>query len=333
MQEAVPFRIAGENYNPHYRNAEYGTWLVPGIIPRAGLVILASAPKVGKTVFANALATALATGKPFLGLETPHIPVLWCAHEETFMEREKMHENLTKEDPFYIAYNPHLPYLDDDHEVTWDERGNTIFPKRYVFEEALDRGAELIVIDCLHAAVKQTNLADNQHARRVLSWLRRQSVIEGIAVLLLHHVTKSQTRGYHPERFADSTQILASSSTHLFLERIGQEESPRRYLIHAHGRHPAPIPKFYLESDDIHTWRMADQDNYKKSKKPTVADRIAEFLANGPATIPEVAEALNLTPMTVQVTFTQLKKQGILNRFIDNKQRYFALADEQEECS
>ncbi|MFZ4506384.1 MAG: hypothetical protein ACOYON_01645, partial [Fimbriimonas sp.] len=47
------------------------------------------------------------------------------------------------------------------------------------------------------------------------------------AVLILHHLTKAATRGYQPERFADSTQILASANAHFFMERHDPKANER----------------------------------------------------------------------------------------------------------
>ncbi len=47
-------------------------------------------------------------------------------------------------------------------------------------------------------------------------------------------------RGYHPERFADSAQILASASCYFFLESEILEERQPKDLLHGAGRQPAP---------------------------------------------------------------------------------------------
>src|SRR5687768_9083377 len=108
MLKSGPFRPAADLTSIYARTED---WLIPGIIPSGGLVILASAPKTGKTCFATAIARAVAKGEPFLGHPTPQHPVLWCAYEETPRERAVLHEGLTVEDPLLVAYIGDLPPL------------------------------------------------------------------------------------------------------------------------------------------------------------------------------------------------------------------------------
>ena len=62
-------------------------WLIEGFLPKGYLAILASAPKMGKTCFATALALAVSTGERFAGMKTEQAAVLWCCLEESSSER------------------------------------------------------------------------------------------------------------------------------------------------------------------------------------------------------------------------------------------------------
>lgn len=297
---------AGEP-NPYQESQP--NWLVPNLIPTEGMVVLASAPKVGKTVFATALARALCRGESFLGHQLTAAPVVWCAHEESPRERMALHEGLTPEDPFYVGYKRGIPALDHyDCFLVPPKNDPDLVPQHYVYHEAMRLGAKLIVIDCLHAAVERTNLADNQSARHIMAKISQWGYMFGCATLILHHLTKSAHRGYYPERFADSAQILATSSTHLFFERIGTGENPRRYAIHGQGRHPAPPARVEVESRGFFDWRLADETTTERPQ--TITEQIMNFLKEGPATATEISEALGLKLESVRVNLSVLSRKG-----------------------
>lgn len=323
MPDIAPFFLAAEI--PFMEPSEKD-WLVPGIVPKDGLVILASAPKTGKTCFATALARAVATGAEFLGKPTPQHPVLWCAHEETWRERQELHRGLTFDDPFYVGYTGELPFLDTP-EPKRDRYGR--YPMGdmdppYVFYQATEIGAKLIVIDCLHAAVDNVNLAENKAARFVMGRLRRWSYHFHIPVLVLHHLTKSATRGHHPERFADSAQILAAASCHFFMERHELETGESRIILYGRGRYPAPFSRLELRSRGILDFRLAE-DQHPMPVKPTVEDRVLAALDEGEnLTAAQLSRQSEAAPSTVRAVLHKLiqEERVALAKSADRTPRY-----------
>ncbi|MEZ0327838.1 MAG: AAA family ATPase, partial [Fimbriimonas sp.] len=283
-------------------------WILPGIIPMNGLVVLASAPKTGKTVMVNAIARAIATGGTFAGIGWDQkFGVAWCAHEETREERGPLLAGLTPEDPFYVALAEDLPNLDDpdcDHGLDRYGRYRGI-KLPYAYEAARRANCGLMVVDCLHAAVRHSNLADNNVARRIMGKLRHWSNEFGIATIVLHHLTKTAHRGYHPERFADSAQILASASCYFFLEAEEQEDGTRRVILHGAGRQPAPPRRQEFIATSLFDYQRVEPA--EKVKPPTTADLIANLLHEGwELTAEEIAKRLELKLKTVQNILTGL---------------------------
>jgi predicted transcriptional regulator len=273
-------------------------WIVPGIIPVRSVVILASAPKVGKTSFASCLVRALVRGEPFLGQPTHPLGVLWCAHEEYPLARKPYHEGITAEHPWFTLYPLALESMDTRPTL---ENG---FP--YVWPAVFGYGLNLVVIDCLHAAVSRTNLADNLEARELIADIQMKCHMHNFSVLILHHITKSTVRGATYQKFAESSQLLAASNAHFFLERIGTSNCPRRYTLHGFGRQPNPIERLDLVSPDFLTWQVASPVN----SKPSQADQIFELLTKQTTTISEVATALDLPVSSVQVAINRLVHAG-----------------------
>jgi hypothetical protein len=291
-------------------------WIVPNWIPKDGLAVLASAPKTGKTCLASAMASAIVTGGEFLGHKLEPGPVLWCAHEETPYERYVYTKDLPDDAPLYTGFSYDLPTL--------DARAQDFVVDRYgryeeneepgIFIDAITVSAKLIVIDCLHAAVRSWNLADNNAARRLMGRLRAYSAYYHVGVLVLHHVTKSATRGYYPERFADSAQILASASCHHFLESRQESDGTRRLTVHSQGRHPEPPACQLIHSPDLYTFNLLDGDG-EKAKEPTATSKVINLLQDSWELSPiEIAKALDLKPNTVRKVISDLFLSGTVER-------------------
>ncbi|CAN5509087.1 hypothetical protein BH11ARM2_BH11ARM2_12620 [soil metagenome] len=309
------------NWLPHREGDDL--WLIPGIIPRDGVVVLASAPKTGKTCLATAMARSIACGTPFLGHTPEQGPILWCAHEEIPDERGALHAGLTNEDPFYVAYPGYLPTIDAP-EPYIDRMGidHVEGSPTYVFDQAVQAGAKLIVIDCLHAAVERGNLADNFFARRVMGRLRRLSWMRHIPVLVLHHLTKSNTRGHATERFADSAQILASASCHFYMERREEEDGTHRITLRCACRHPAPSRSLELISRGILDYEIANDAGIRTGKRETALARIQNLLAEGwELTAEEIATRLRLTPTSVRNALARLTHDGLATKIATGARR------------
>jgi hypothetical protein len=287
-----------------------GEWIVPGILPRNGLVVLASAPKTGKSVFANAIMRAIAGGTEFAGITWQgKMAVCWCAHEETREERGPMLAGLTEEDPYFISMPPSLPFLDDaECSYSVDRFGrykSGTIP--YVYREAEEKGIKVLVIDCLHAAVRYSDLADNQVARRIMSKLRDWSTTFDVATIVLHHLTKTAHRGFHPERFADSAQILAGAGCHFFLESEVLEDGRFKVTLHGSGRQPTPPARQVFIADSLFDYRFVEESAQRS--RPKAVDRLADFLQEGwELTAEEIARKLGMNPKTVRNTLANLEQ-------------------------
>ncbi len=292
-------------------------WLVPDLIPLSGLVVLASAPKAGKTCFATALARAVATGTDFLGKPVVQGPVFWCSHEELLQERIPLHEGLQMEDEFYFAEPDALPAL-DRYGITLDNhrlRKNARAEDEYVFSWAVEAGAKLVVVDCLHAACKRTNLADNQAARRIMWQLRHWSHQYHIAVLVLHHLTKSGSRGHQPDRCADSAQILATASTHFILDIHHCPNGNRLLTLHGEGRHPRPPRRQVIKSTGILQYERLDGTQDSEARSQGTRFQLLHLLENGAEpTAEEAAAQLGLNVNTVRNVLTLLQASGEVER-------------------
>jgi hypothetical protein len=168
--------------------------------------------------------------------------------------------------------------------------------------------------------------------------LRTWSFHLHIAVLVLHHLTKSSTRGWHPERFADSAQILAASNCHFFMDREeppspdckanwggGQGESPTtsRITLHGRGRQPAPYARLEILSDGILDYRIAEaHQSWTEPKRMTAENRIVNLLEEGwSLTSDEIAKRIGKDPSTVRHALKALSESGTIEPTKTRKER------------
>ena len=288
-------------------------WLIPDLIPRNGLVVLAAAPKAGKTLLASHIARQLATGGELFGNALTQTPVYWAAHEESLEERLPFLNGITENDPFYIGWGRSLPFLDDKDCDFGTDRHGRYNPDAvpYVFESIAQAGSGLLVIDCLHAACRHTNLADNTAARRIMTRLRHWAHSHNTSVLLLHHVTKTYDRAYNAERIADSAQILAAASCHFYMEAKLQENGTRRIILLGAGRYPAPPHRIEILSRDPYHYELASTSDTPQ-RRPTVANRVLDLLSEGwELTATEIATRINSSPQVVRVALSDLRNRGV----------------------
>ncbi|MCE9557937.1 MAG: AAA family ATPase [Armatimonadetes bacterium] len=272
-------------------------WLIPGILPDCGLVILASPPKTGKTCFATGMALAVARGTDFLDRPTRQSPVLWCSYEENRWERKLLHDGIADEEPFYIAYREELPPIDDFQDFT--DR---------VVSIAAELNCRLIVIDSLHAAVRRTNLSDNGAARRAMQNLKDINFQVSATILVLHHVTRSASKGASSDRFADSAQILATATTQMLLEPCN--DSPRQFKIHAQGRYPVPDSELFIEATGMTEFKLVGKDSLTQNRiSKVILKAIAELGTSDAVTL---STHLNQNVGTIRNALTRLANEGQL---------------------
>ncbi|MDQ2985588.1 MAG: AAA family ATPase [Armatimonadota bacterium] len=185
-------------------------FLVQDLLPYGYVALLAGHPKAGKTAFASALATAIADGIPFAGLETRQSPVLWFSLEEDPGERGAvMQERLVNADTPEI-YTNYEPFRIDD-EADMAKLSYWLTSTR----------AKLIVVDPLYAAHASGDLKSGWSARRAMRGLKRLCAVSEVSALVLHHMS---TRG--PRKAAESAQLSAIASTIMLLSSTPTPADP-----------------------------------------------------------------------------------------------------------
>jgi hypothetical protein len=203
-------------------------WIIDGLLASEALTMLCAFPKAGKSVFARAMAYAVATGTPFLGRETRQGTVIYAALEEMESQVKQSFRamGLTKDIPLHIKFG----------------RANQHFlvDLRTCIEEL---GAPLVIIDTFvriprEKSPESSDYLGNSELLEPLVYLAHETKT---AVVPLYHTTKAgrNAEGYEAVSAVMSNAGIVGSVDQL-ISLIVQSDGTRGFQ--SYGRlEPVPI--------------------------------------------------------------------------------------------
>ena len=164
-------------------------WLWPGFIPFGAPTLLAGRTGSGKSTVATCVAAAVTGGPPLPG-DSPMSPasVLWFTTEEEHRREVKARMHAAGGDESRV----YLPELRSDgmRAPAWH------LPEYegMLMEQAMRRGARLVVFDAVTGYVARDLLPDTgQAARLVMESLARVGEVTGAAIVAIKHPRKGTT--------------------------------------------------------------------------------------------------------------------------------------------
>ena len=188
-------------------------WLIKGLLPKKAITILHGRGGIGKTWLSFSMAESIATGKPFLGLDTLQAPVFYIDYENplpVLVERVKA-LNIQVVSFWHISSETPPPALDAEESYYYNK---------------LPEGS-LIVFDTFRSAHRGDE-NDSKNISGVLTVLKLLRE-KGYTILLLHHTAKG-----NDSKYKGSTAILDLADHELNLchadKQEGEEE--RYYKLH-----------------------------------------------------------------------------------------------------
>jgi hypothetical protein len=241
------------------------SWIIPNYLHTTGLMMISSAPGVGKTQLMFQLAHCLASGERWLGYQAPAI-----------------------QRPFFFSLEMDvrsLKYIMENHSHEWPG-GPVYFP---VIDEAADslviyenliaeHEPTVLIIDSLTELFDDT--ADNAQAeaRRVMKWTRKIRRRYGVAIILIHHNRKATEGNKKPKGLADlagSFQFGKEADTVLQL----WEESTGRIELSGVKVRFGPKSAFYINRNE-HLWFERDNEGSRKSSTDSRSETRNSGVAN-----------------------------------------------------
>lgn len=287
-------------------------FLVDGLIPLNRVVMLASAPKKGKTAFATALALSVAEGTPFLGRKVAQGPVLWFAMEETRAEREAM-----------LRLRPG-PAEGRDLYTCWERvRLDTMEGLLLLRHWLYKIKPRLIVVDPLYEATGPGTLQDCLKVRAMVRAMRRHIEKVGTTMLMIHHLTKSMVSGQDPRAVAESIQLQAavSMTMHLTTHTV---EGERRVVVSTVGRGGFANQTVNLTSAGPLEYEVSQVETRSAFRGSVTERKILAAIRAGCETAKEIAAREGLVVGTTQNALTRMVNRGMVQRRPGNGEKQYS---------
>jgi len=270
-------------------------WLVPGLLPEGGLVLLAGKPKVGKSWLALDIVTGLAAGREICARPVlRQAKTLYLALEDT-PRRLKSRLRLGG-----------FPQVDDCVIMTGTE-GHRLDAegRRWLKETICSEGFEVVVIDTLArlrpVGTKQTSQYEADY--NLLSSVKTLADELGITVVAVHHLRKMPADD-PLEEVSGTTGITGAADTVLILKRPRGESDGTLFVA---GRDTEE--QELAVSFENGRWRvLGDARAHALSEQ---RKRILEVVEETEGMTPKkIAEATGLPHESVRILVRKLAAEG-----------------------
>jgi 5S rRNA maturation endonuclease (ribonuclease M5) len=207
------------------------SWLVDGVIPTGGIVMMIAKPKVGKSVASRALAVALAQGTPWLGYDCILSSVWYLALEGDPIEPRRHFQQLGLQ-----AHDPLSLFVDVQEQ---DLVGQFT-------DAAAHAKPALIIIDTLQPFIRAKDMNDYAETSKLMTALKVLVDRSGAALLLIYHGGKAADRAV-TDATLGSTALAAGCDNVIQMQRY----EPAGYrTIRSVNRIGAEMPERIIEYDE-----------------------------------------------------------------------------------
>jgi hypothetical protein len=173
-------------------NAPPLEWIINPWLPKKGLMILSSAPNVGKTQLGMQLTSQLNLGENFLGLSAPNLGPLSIFFMSLEMDASGLAYIVNHQKKEYNSFPPNYHIITEESTLTH-------------YENLIDEYKPVVVlIDSLTELIDLVE-GDNDisKAKYALRWLKKIRRRYDTAIILIHHNRKATEGNKKPKGLAD----------------------------------------------------------------------------------------------------------------------------------
>lgn len=192
---------------------EYAEPIVPGLIYRGRVTILAGEPGIGKTTLLLEILHAAGTGERLWGKHlVTRVKVAWVDADHPWTELKETLENYYDWNPKDLCYRLRFKANPEDEPEPLPLTAET-YP---LYRDAIrEHEFELLVADTLGDFLTVRDLNDDSQARDAMSLVRKLTRETNCAVVLVHHLNKkTYERGIHSlsgsNRLASKTDLVVT---------------------------------------------------------------------------------------------------------------------------
>ena len=258
-------------------------WLISGLIPGDGSVLLHSQPREYKTLIAQALMLAATTSTPAFGLERLHVaeavPAWYVTEEDGWWRVTHRFGQLVQ--GYGLDRPPELLHISAGKGLNLDA---TEWQER-IIATAREQGYRFVVIDPLRSVTEAADQGPRELKPFAL-FLRRFIRETGAVVLIVHHDTKPQANATdqrrRPQR-ASGGGIFSIADSPIHVDRVDEH---RRMLVPCAYKFAADPPAVTVQLEQGRGWlRLAGQESTGAHPDDEALDlRILEYLRDAPYT-------------------------------------------------
>jgi hypothetical protein len=255
-------------------------WLVDGLIPGDGIVLLHSQPREYKTLIAQALLIALTTATPAFGLErlqiAEAIPAWYITEEDSWW---RVTHRLGQLVAGSRCLAPELLHVSAGKGLNLD---TTEWQER-IIATAREQGYRFVVLDPLRS-VTETADQGPRELKPFALFLRRFIRETGAVVLIVHHDVKPLANGTdqrrRPQR-ASGGGIFSIADSPIAVDRV---DETRKMLVPCAYKFAADQPAVTVQLEQGPGWlRLVGEEATAAKPDDAALDlRIVEFLRNTP---------------------------------------------------
>lgn len=239
-------------------------WLVMGLIPGVGLIVLAGAPKGGKSFLMILLCFCISTGQDFLGFPTSEANVLYLSLEDTVPRIQRR--------LFQIANAP-CPRL---HFATAARRIREGLSEQ--IREAVARyDIELVVIDTLQMV--RGAAGDNLYASDYadIGEIKHLADELGICIIVVTHTHKASDQGNVFASITGTNGITGAADEMMVLARPNALDG--RATLSVTGR-DVELAEYKLRLEDC-KWELVERtsrEELEEREVPSSVVSVADFM-------------------------------------------------------
>lgn len=241
-------------FNEFLAREIYVEWIIPGVLQRAGLVLLSGPPATGKTQLSLQFCIHMALGKPFLGWDLGNPQKLAFVSMEMgdadlkyFVDQ--MAEGLTTEEREILSQN--LLLIPLGYGVLLDSPADQAKVNRLI--KAHEPNG--IIFDSLGVTTLD-ELSSEGTVKSIMDYIARLRDEHDLFVWFIHHNRKAQAQNKKPNKLADiygSQYITAAATTVIGLWPVNDELEITGLKV----RLAKPFDKFSIRRTDNLNFEIA----------------------------------------------------------------------------
>jgi len=271
-------------------------YLIDGLAPTSGMVIVGSAPKIGKSTLMLHLGRSVTMGEPFLGMDTQKRPVLYVNYEmprDYFSELAKT-SGANTENFFYIN-RPETRLKPETIKDIIGAMGERGFP------------VGILIIDSFRGAFKLDADGENLsgEAGLLLRVIQEIALLTGWTIFIIHHDkknTKKTSTGL--SNLSGSGDFGAAADVIWSLKR---QNASSPTVLEVEGRLP-PIDPFTINLSPSECTNLGYPA--QEIKQRSEEELILKTLGPGRLQAKEISEKTGLSQTTASRRLASLKRQG-----------------------